>query len=200
MRPPNLKEFPTCLGDFFSNFCGLFRKPKLLMCFFLSISPFLKESFYCGFGKCPMQPFTYLKLLQTCELIFQDDGLNWFENLNKSPWKLLFSQRFLHLLWSHWFCENKWIKVLNANSPAETFEKSEKKNQSLNKLKISYGLVGKSRPFYAFYNWFSFFLGKPTIDHSTFATQHSKEEQQQHFGDAKNPLHLAFFSRWAGVH
>ena len=25
---------------------------------------------------------------------------------------------------------------------------------------------------------FSFFLGKPTIDHSTFATQHSKEEQQ----------------------
>ena len=41
---------------------------------------------------------------------------------------------------------------------------------------------------------FSFFLGKPTIDHSTFATQHSKEEQQQ-LGDAKNPLHLAFFSR-----
>ena len=43
------------------------------------------------------QPFTYLKLLQTCELIFQDGGLNWFENLNKSPWKLSFSQRFLHL-------------------------------------------------------------------------------------------------------
>ena len=39
-----------------------------------------------------MQPFTYLKLLQTCELIFQDGGLNWFENLNKSPWKLRFSQ------------------------------------------------------------------------------------------------------------
>ena len=58
----------------------------------------------------------------------------------------------------------------------------------------------KSRPFYAFYNWFfSFFLGKPTIDHSTFATQHSKEEQQQ-LGDAKNPLHLAFFSRWACDH
>jgi hypothetical protein len=41
---------------------------------------------------------------------------------------------------------------------------------------------------------FPFFLGKPTIDHSTFATQHSKEEQQQ-LGDAKNPLHLAFFSK-----
>ena len=59
-----------------------------LIDFFIVFSPFFEAMFHCNvdLAKCPMQPFSYLKLLQTCELIFQDGGgLNWLENLNKSP-------------------------------------------------------------------------------------------------------------------